>query len=44
MNSQMKLKVTTLLNIINITIYLKNLTVGLYVLYALNTCVKFCAN
>ena len=37
-------KVTTLFNIINITTYFENLTVGLYILYALNTCVKFCGN
>ena len=33
-----------LLNIINITIYFENLTVGLHVLYAFNTYLKFCDN
>ena len=32
------------LNKINITIYFKNLTVELHVLYTLNIRVKFCAN
>ena len=41
-NSQ--LKGTTLLNKINITTYFENLTVELYVLYVLNTQVKFCVN
>ena len=31
----------TVVNIINITTYFKNLTIGLHILYALNTHVKF---
>ena len=37
-------KATTLLNKINITTYFENLTIKFYVLYALNTHVKFCIN
>ena len=37
-------KVTILLNKINITIYFENLIVKLYVLYTLNTHVKFCVS
>ena len=37
-------KATTLLNKINITTYFKNLTIEFYILYALNTHVKFCIN
>ena len=38
------LKVTTLLNKINIITYLKNLTVELHFLYVPNTLFKFCVN
>ena len=34
----------SLLNKINIIIYSENLTIELYILYALNTHVKFCVN
>ena len=34
----------TLFNKVNITTYFENLTVELYVLYFLNTNVKFCVN
>ena len=34
----------TLVNKINITIYFKNPTIELYVIYVLNTHVKFCVN
>ena len=44
LQSWLQFKVTTLLNIINITTYFENLTVGLDVLYAFNTYVKFYAN
>ena len=35
---------TNLLNKINITTYFENQTIKLYVLYTLNTHVKFCVN
>ena len=38
----LQFKATTLVNKINIAIYFENLTVKLYVLYALDTHVKFC--
>ena len=38
------LKVTTLLNKINIITYFENLTVELHVIYTLNTHVKFCVS
>ena len=38
------LKVTTLLNKINIITYFENLTVELHFLYTLNTHIKFCIN
>ena len=37
-------KTTILLKKINITTYYENLTVELYVLYVLNTHIKFCIN
>ena len=40
----LQLQTTILLNKINITIYFENLTVGLHVLYILNTLIKFCVN
>ena len=36
--------VTTSFKKINITKYFENLTIGLHILYALNTYDKFCAN
>ena len=44
MLKQTERKTIILLNIINITTYFENLTVGLHVLYDLNTHVKFCPN
>ena len=40
----LNLKATNSLNKINITTYFENLIIELYVLYALNTHVKFCVN
>ena len=36
--------VTTPTNKINIIIYFENLTVELYIIYVLNTYIKFCTN
>ena len=36
--------VITLLNIFDIIIYFENLTIGLHILYTLNTYIKFCDN